>query len=309
MKGRRMSRVVCVGSINVDVIARAPSLPAAGETIVGSLVEILPGGKGANQAVAALRMGVPVALVGAIGTDEFAKISKSFLEREGFQTTWISQAEGPTGTALIVVDRLGENSIVIVPGANSFVSPSSIDDVQLASGDVCLLQNEIPEDTNLAVLEAARNVQAITVLNLAPYRPTDPEVLEKVTFLVVNEIEFAKLTNTSPDNLTRPSVTGMLAEGAGFAANVLVTLGSEGVVARLDGEVTSQSSYSVNVVDTTGAGDAFCGAFGAALALGSNPVQALDIANAAAALSVQIPGAGPSMPRFDEVTSFMAQKS
>jgi ribokinase len=304
-----MPQVVCVGSINVDVFARAPSLPVAGETIIGSLVEILPGGKGANQAVAALRMGVPVALVGAIGTDEFAEISRSFLEREGFQTRWISQVEGPTGTAVIVVDESGENSIVIVPGANSSVSPSSIADVNLARGDVCLLQDEIPENANLAVVEAALAAGALTILNLAPYRHTDPEILAKVSFLVVNEIEFAGLTNTAPEELTPARVAGMLAEGAGFTDNVLVTIGSEGVVARINKEVTQIAGHSVNVVDTTGAGDAFCGTFGAALARGSAPIEALRIANAAAALSVQTPGAGPSMPQFDEVMSFLSEKS
>src|SRR5271170_2040810 len=107
-----MPQVVCIGSINIDVFARAPRLPAAGETVVGTLVEILPGGKGANQAVAAHRFGVPVAIVGAVGTDEFSEISRIFLEREGFDTTWITRAEGTTGTAVIVVDESGENSIV-----------------------------------------------------------------------------------------------------------------------------------------------------------------------------------------------------
>jgi ribokinase len=300
-----MPKVICVGAINVDVVARAPRLPTVGETILGSLVEILPGGKGANQAVAALRMGVPVTLVGAIGTDEFAEISRSFLEREGFETDWISRIEGPTGTAVIMVDKSGENSIVVVPGANSSVSPSSIEGVQLASGDVCLLQSEIPEETNLALLRAAREVSALTILNLAPYRPTHSDLLSKVSFLVVNETEFAGLTNTSLHKLASTRVTEMLAEGAGFADNILVTLGSEGVVARLNQGVIQVAGHSVKVVDTTGAGDAFCGAFGAALARGSVPLEAVRIANAAAALSVQSLGAGPSMPQFDNVMSFM----
>lgn len=304
-----MPKVVCVGAINVDIVARTPRLPTEGETIVGSLVEILPGGKGANQAVAALRMGVPVTLVGAIGTDELAEISRSFLEREGFETSWISRVDGPTGTAIIMVDESGENSIVVAPGANSSLSPTSIEGIQLASGDVCLLQAEIPENTNLAVLHAARESSALTIFNLAPYRPTDPDLLSKVSFLVVNETEFAGLTNTSPNELTLTRVTGMLAEGAGFSDNILVTLGSEGVVARVNRGITHVAGHSVKVVDTTGAGDAFCGAFGAALARGSVPLEALRIANAAAALSVQSLGAGPSMPQFDNVMSFMRIRS
>jgi ribokinase len=300
--------VICVGAINVDIFARAPRRPIAGETVLGSLVEILPGGKGANQAVAAFRMGVPVSLVGAIGTDEFAEISRSFLEREGVETSWISQVTGPTGTAVIVVDESGENSIVVVPGANSSVSPSSIEDIQLASGDVCLLQAEIPEDANLAVLYAARAAGALTILNLAPYRRTDPDLLSKVSFLIVNETEFAWLTNTSPHELTLPGVAGMLAEGTGFTHNILVTLGSGGVVGRVDKAVIQVPGHSVKVVDTTGAGDAFCGAFSAALARGLAPLEAVRIANAAAAISVQSSGAGPSMPQFDDVMSFISRR-
>lgn len=300
-----IQRVVCVGSINVDVFARAPRLPGAGQTVLGSLAEVLPGGKGANQAVAALRMGIPVALVGAVGTDEFAKISKSFLEREGFETTWISQVDGPTGTAVIVVDQAGENSIVTIPGANSSVSSSSIADVRFTSNDVCLLQDEIPEEANLAVINAAKAVGATTVLNLAPYRPTDTELLANTTYLVVNETEFAGLVQAGYAELTRPRVMEMLAEGIGIADNILVTLGSDGVVARINGQVIDLPAHSVNVVDTTGAGDAFCGAFGAALARGSSPLEAVRIANAAAALSVQVPGAGPSMPQFEQVMNFL----
>lgn len=302
-----MPKVVCVGSINVDVIARAPSLPGAGQTVLGRTVEILPGGKGANQAVAALRMGVRAALAGAIGTDGFAEISRSFLEREGLETSWISRADGPTGTAIIVVDESGETTIVSVPGANSSVSPSSVQGIRFASGDVCLLQDEIPEDANLAALRAAREAGAITILNLAPYRPTDPGLLANVSFLVVNETEFAGLTGTAASDLTPSRVAGMLAEGAGVTADILVTLGPQGVAARVHGVVTRVPGYRVQAVDTTGAGDAFCGAFGAMLARGSAPLEALHVANAAAALSVQAPGGGPSMPTFDQVMSFISQ--
>ena len=303
-----MPKVVCVGSINVDVFARAPHMPAAGETILGNRVEILPGGKGANQAVAALRMGVPVSLVGAIGTDDFSEIARTFLEREGLKTESVARIEGPTGTAVIVVNEFGENSIVVVPGANSSVSPSSIADLKLAPGDICLLQNEIPENANLALTRAARAVGAVTILNLAPYRSTDPELLAKASYLVVNEIEFAGLTHTPVSELSPARITGMLAEDAGAVDNILVTLGVEGVVARLGAEVVQVPGYSIDAVDTTGAGDAFCGAFAAALARASTALEALRTANAAAALSVQRPGAGPSMPQLDEVLAFMDRK-
>jgi ribokinase len=303
-----MGRVVVVGSINMDVVARADRLPRPGETVFGKTVSLIPGGKGANQAVAARRIGVETTMVGALGSDGFADVLFSFLEAEGLDLSLVERVGGPTGTALISLDAAGENSIVIVPGANTLVEPTVVTKIALKGNDVVLIQNEVPEAVNAAAVDHAQRVGATTVLNLAPFRITDENLLNEIGYLIVNETEFAESIGEDPELMSSHRVTGLLAEGAGFGRNVVVTLGAEGVSARLGASVTTIRGHRVSVVDTTGAGDSFCGTLGAALARGSDPKLALAYANAAAALSVQKLGAGPSMPAGTEVDEFLRSK-
>ena len=303
-----MGRVIVVGSINMDVVAQADRLPRPGETVFGKTVSLIPGGKGANQAVAARRSGVETTMVGALGSDSFADPLFSFLEEEGLAISLVERVSGPTGTALISLDAAGENSIVIVPGANSQVDPKVVTKIALTSNDVVLIQNEVPEAVNAAAVEHAQRAGATTVLNLAPFRPTSENLLNAIDYLVVNETEFAALIDEDPEKMSPHRVTGLLAEGAGFARNVVVTLGAEGVSGRLNSSVTRIPGHRVSVVDTTGAGDSFCGTLGAALARGSSSELALAYANAAAALSVQKLGAGPSMPAGTEVDEFLRRE-
>jgi ribokinase len=244
-------------------------------------------------------------MVGALGKDQFGDALHKFLQAEELDLNHINRVEGSTGTAVIVVDKRGENSIVIIPGANYEVTPHLLRDLELSDSDTILLQDEIPEDSNVDVIRRAKAVGARTVLNLAPFRPTSPELLELVDFLVLNETEFAQLVDSDVEEMSTHRVAGLLAEGKASAQNIVVTLGAEGLHARLGSHVVSIAGHKVPVTDTTGAGDSFCGALGAALAKGLEPSDALHFANAAAALSVQRLGAGPSMPTIDEVEAFM----
>ncbi|WP_054564485.1 ribokinase [Frankia sp. R43] len=303
-----LSRVVVVGSVNMDVLTRCVRMPRPGETVPGGSVSLLPGGKGANQAVAARRAGAATSMVGAVGDDDFGRILRDFLKSEHLDLGRLTAVPGPSGTAVILVDGSGENAITIVPGANDRVLPNSLDGLPLTPGDILLLQDEIPEATNIAAIARAGEAGAVTVLNLAPYRPTPPGVLRDVDYLVVNETEFANVTGVGADlaaAMTSDRVEGLLADGAGVAPNVVVTLGAEGLLARLDGAVLRVPGFPVTAVDTTGAGDCFCGAFGAALARSEEPEQALRYASAAAALSVRSHGAGPSMPTDAAINHFL----
>ncbi len=300
-----MGRVVVVGSINMDVVAQADRLPRPGEAVFGKTVSLTPGGKGANQAVAARRIGVETTMVGALGSDSFADVLFSFLENEGLDLSLVERVGGPTGTALISLDAAGENSIVIVPGANTLVEPNVVTKIGLRSDDVVLLQNEVPEAVNAAAVEQAQRAGATTLLCLAPFRLTNEDLLTQVDYLIVNETEFADSIGDDSGSMSPHRVTGLLAAGEGFARNVVVTLGAEGLSARLGSSVTTIRGHRVSVVDTTGAGDSFCGTLGAALARGSDPESALEYANAAAALSVQKLGSGPSMPAGTEVDEFL----
>lgn len=305
MIGGPVGTVIVVGSINMDVVARAERIPRPGETVTGNGVDLLPGGKGANQAVAARRAGADTVLVGALGDDGFAEELAAFVTRERLGTTAITRVDGPSGTAVIVVDAAGENSIVVIPGANDRVDRRTVEAVELAPDDVLLLQNEIPEQANADALDRARAAGATTVLSLAPYRPTSDSLLRALDVLIVNETEFALLMGEDGGALAAADVEALLAAGAGATASIVVTLGPRGLRARVDGDVVTLAGHSVVARDTTGAGDCFAGAFGAALARGAPIRDALRFANAAAALSVQRPGAAPAMPYLGEISALL----
>jgi ribokinase len=220
----------------------------------------------------------------------------------GLDLSGLVTVDGPAGTALILVDARGENVIVIIPGANATVDSRQAEALDLSPGDVVLLQNEIPEQVNLAAARRARAAGARSILNLAPYRPTGGELLETADVLVLNESEYEALTgvpmSTNDAVLNRP--------GPG---DVVVTVGAAGVRARVNGSPVAIPAYNVAVLDTTGAGDCFCGAFGAALAAGRDTDAALRFANAAAALAVQRHGAAPAMPGRAETEALLNSRS
>jgi ribokinase len=300
-----MSRVVVIGSINMDIIAKAEHLPVPSETVIGYALNFLPGGKGANQAVAASRTGAVTHMVGALGNDDSAQTLLSFLSADDIQTDLVKRTTGSSGTALITVDPEGENLITMIPGANDAVDAAAIAGAKLGQGDVVLLDNEIPSPTVELAIAAAHTAGATVVLNPSPFKPLPPELLSQIDYFMVNEVEFVAFGHLPRDLMTPERFTDELKNGLPEPKNIIITLGADGLVARLQGEIQRIPAYKVKAVDSTGAGDCFCGAFGASLAGGTPPLEALKFANAAAAISVTTPGAAPSMPHRDVVEKFI----
>ena len=290
-------RVVVVGSANTDMVVRVPSLPVPGETLLGSGFANVPGGKGANQAVAASRLGAVVTFVGCVGADAFGDLLVQNLENEGIDTQFvIRDPDAPTGVALITVDEaFGENTIVVAPGANSKLSPALLELAAAAirDADVLLCQLEIPLETVLSALKLARSAGVLTLLNPAPAQDLSAEILSLVSVLTPNQTEAAQILGGDYD----PSAAALMLKHRG-AQNVVITLGSAG--ARL---VTAASENTLvpvfpaaQVVDTTSAGDCFAGALAVALGEGQSIEQSVTFASAAASLSVETEGAQPSLP-------------
>jgi ribokinase len=302
-----MGRVIVAGSINMDVVATAERHPRIGETVAGRSVDFFPGGKGANQAVAAAKLGAATALVGRLGTDVFGGQLRAFLAEQGVDVSLVRDtAATPTGTALITVAD-ADNTIVVVPGANGAVGVDDVLLVPLASGDVAVSQFEIPLPAISAFFTRAQAASAWTILNPAPMRNFDRGLLELVDVLVLNETELGLLARTElrdTDDLAR------FAEAANSMQTrpdltICVTLGKRGVLALIDDEPFIAAARPVKAVDTTGAGDCFVGALAAQLAEGISLRQALSYANAAASICVQRMGAAPSMPSAAEVAALM----
>ena len=297
-------RVAVVGSANVDYVVRVPVLPAAGETVVGGDLRRFPGGKGANQAVAAARLGGEVSLVARVGADGDGHGTIEGLERERVRVEHVgTEAEAPTGAALVVVDETGENAIAVAPGANHRLAPSHVEaaaDV-LRGADVLLLQLETPLEASRRAIELARAAGTSVVLNPAPARPLGRELLASVDVLVPNLGEARALASEAgidadedPESLAR----ALRAAGVG---RVAVTLGAGGVALAGPACVERLPAVPAEAVDTTAAGDAFSGALAVGLAGGLGWREAAAFAALAAALSVSREGARPSLPTLEEV--------
>jgi ribokinase len=287
--------VILVGSINADLVVRAERLPGPGETVAGGEFSRHGGGKGANQAVAAARMGVRVTMVGAVGDDDLGEEALAALGTEGIDTAAVARLPGAaTGVALIVVDARGENQIAVASGANAALDPAAAEAAARAAGEgVVLLSHEVPE---AVVLAGARAARGTIVLNPAPARALPDELCALGPVLTPNESEAAELTGRSdPEQAARA-----LAERTG--APVLVTLGAQGVLLLEDGAAERLPAPHVDAIDTTGAGDTFNGALAAGLAEGRDLRAAARLAVAAAALSTRAAGAREGMPRRDDVT-------
>jgi ribokinase len=290
-------RVVVVGSANMDLVVRSARLPGPGETVLGGDLLRVPGGKGANQAVAAARLGAAVRFVGALGTDPFGDELLAALQADHVDVSAVMRSERPSGAALIVVDDDGENLIAVAPGANAALEPDTVRSAlaDLAVGDVVQLQLEIPPATVRAACESARQHGARTVLNAAPAGGFDLTVLALVDVLVVNGTE-ATLLSQQQD----PAQAAHALRGYGPGA-VIVTLGANGLLLEDERGTLRVAAHHVDVVDATAAGDAFCGGVGAALARGMDLHRAVTLATAAAALSTTRAGAQPSLPYLAEV--------
>jgi ribokinase len=296
--------ITIIGSINLDLIATVERLPAPGETVTGGDFSTAPGGKGANQALAARRAGAQVRMIGAVGKDAFAVEALSLLEEGGVDLSHVGRMHAPTGTALILVDAKGENVIAVVPGANRSVLPGDLVAAGLKEKEYLLLQQEIPLETVAASLRTAREVGAVSVLNTAPFRAEAASFVGEADYVVANETEF----DLYADALSLPEgerTRRMAAFVEQTGRTLIVTLGADGVFAAALGQMLSVPALKVKPVDTVGAGDTFCGYLATSLASGLPLEQALRRATAAASLACLKEGAQPSIPLAAEVDRAM----
>ncbi|APO55133.1 ribokinase [Bradyrhizobium diazoefficiens] len=300
-----MGRVYVAGSINMDVVATADRHPKVGETVAGKQVLYFPGGKGANQAVAASRLGARTTLIGRLGKDSFGAELRAFLGGQGIDLGYVQEtAEAHTGTAIITV-AAADNTIVVIPGSNALVGADDVSVVPLVKGDVAISQFEIPLPTIAAFFRRARAAEATTLLNPAPAQKFGRELLELVDILVLNETELGFLAGTElSDNDEAARIIQVARQlQAREDQTICVTLGKRGVLALAGDQEFAVPGRVVKAVDTTGAGDCFVGALAAQLADEVPLRTALAFANAAASISVQRMGAGPSMPTAAEVAA------
>jgi ribokinase len=276
--------VTVVGSVNLDLVAALPRLPDPGETLTATGLTRVPGGKGANQALAAHRLGLPVRLVAAVGTDPEADTALELLRDEGVELDGLQRVPEPTGLALIAVDTAGETTIVVIPGANAALRVEAQD---VTGADAVLTVLEVPDH---AVTAAAQHATGLFVLNASPARPVPPEVLRRADLVVVNSAEHAALP------------------GLGAARAVAITYGPRGAVLLRNGtEVATAAPPPVSAVDGTAAGDAFVGAAVAGLLRGLPDTDLLTRACAAGALAATGPGAQPSLPTAAEIDEVLTR--
>ena len=301
--------IVVFGSINIDLVVRTPRLPAPGETLTGHTFFTAPGGKGANQAVACARLGVPTRMVGRVGDDLFGEQLRASLRSFGVQDDGVLTTPGPSGVALIAVDDLAENTIVIVPGANGSVSIADIPRLEavLDGARILLVQLEVPIETVVAAARAAHTRGVTVILDPAPALPLPDELYALADIITPNEHEAATLTGIAvrDDQGAIAAARALIARGA---RRVAIKLGARGALtADTEGE-QFWSSFTVTPVDTVAAGDAFNGGLAVALSEGRSFDEAIRWGLAAGALSVTRHGAQPSMPERNEVLTLLAQE-
>lgn len=310
--GRRLGpRVVVVGSANMDLVARLDRLPATGETRMAEGFEILPGGKGANQAVAAARAGGRVESIGRVGRDDFGSRLRARLREEGVGVRYLSQdPEASSGAAVILVERSGQNVIAVAPGANALLGTAGVRRAEdaIRKADVVLVQLEISDAAVLETVHLAERHQVPVLLNPAPARRLSPWILGRITCLTPNEAEASLLSGV---RITSPRAAARAAQKLRDhgPACVLITMGSAGVFVSGDGIHSMVPGFRVRAVDTVAAGDVFNGAFAVAWSEGLGVAEAVAFGQAAAALSVQRRGAMDSAPCREEIDRFLLRHS
>ncbi|MEK6703265.1 MAG: ribokinase [Planctomycetota bacterium] len=318
--GERPPRVCVVGSVNMDLVVRAPRIPTPGETIMGRSFDTFPGGKGANQAVAAARLGASVALLGCVGNEAHGHQLARTLHDEGIDLSRMLQRRDktPTGVALIIVDDAGENTIVVAPGANLTLTAADIEDCRdvIESCDVLLLQLETPIDAVAMATKIAREAGKAIILNASPALAQARDVLRQCDLLIVNRTEAATMGGL--EQYTEPGRLALRLAEIG-PPTIVLTLGSQGAVMTHKGRPKRIPTLAVKAVDAVGAGDAFAGALATAYASvhaaakAKSPEEfrllerAMAFASAAGALATLKPGAIPSLPTLDEVLPRVAE--
>ncbi|HEY8963179.1 MAG TPA: ribokinase [Alphaproteobacteria bacterium] len=301
--------IVVFGAINIDLILQVKHFPTPGETVLTPSYEWLPGGKGMNQAIAAVRAGAKVAMVGRVGDDGFGTRAQNIMRREGILVSGVIQSEeAPTGCATVVIDASGENQIIVAAGANAEVSAAQVPDDILGPGNVVLMQQELDEETNWQVLERASKLGATTILNLAPARSLPRQVLEHLDYLIVNRIEAEQIARKLGLKIESDALklAHVLSKDTGLAC--IITLSGMGSVAVQGDKGWRVPALGVeNVVDRTGAGDAYCGVFAAGIKQKLSIPDAMRRASVAGSLSTRGRGAQTAMPYIDEIAAFLPE--
>jgi ribokinase len=302
-----MSEILVVGSLNADLVVRAPRFPQPGETISGEDLQVIPGGKGANQAVAAARLGASVSMLGRVGKDAFGDLLLENLKVNNVDTAMIKRDDASTGTAIIVVDASGQNSIVLSPGANYKVSHVDINTNYPSFPDqgILLLQLEILEPAFEMAAHSAKRKNMTVILNPAPARNLNNDFLSTIDFIIPNETELSLLTGMEVRDITSTEKAARVLLQRG-AKHVIVTLGSKGALIVDMETSTHVDTFKVNVVDTTAAGDAFIGGFASKLLESDDLLSAVRYGCACGALATTKFGAQPSLPTKAEVENILS---
>jgi len=303
-----MARIAVIGSLNMDLVVRAPRIPEPGETILGADdLQMIPGGKGANQAYASARLGAEVAMIGRVGNDAFGEQLVNSLKKTGVDTQQITRdSEASTGIALIVVEEGGQNSIVVSSGANGRVTSDDVSRAEavIRSADLILLQLEIPLPAVIMAAQCAKNNGVKVILNPAPAQQLPAELLSLTDILIPNETEAAMLSGCDVDTDDGIRQAASILRQSGVKT-LIMTRGSRGASLITENGIEHLPAFPVEPVDTTAAGDAFVGSFAAALAEGRPLTEAVRYGNAVGALASTKPGAQPSMPGRDDLDKML----
>lgn len=300
-----MKKICVIGSLNMDLVVKVDTMPKGGQTLIGSNFKEVPGGKGANQAVAMARLGGNVTMIGKVGNDGFGQTLINALKADNVNTKYIGIEEGPTGVALITVDKNAENSIVVAPGANFKVAVEDIDSniEAINNSDIVVVQLETPLETIKYGLKKAKEAGKYTILNPAPAVVLEDEIIANVDLLTPNETELEILSGieiNNEDDIKRAAQI-MIDKGV---KELIVTLGSKGSLYINKERSIFKPAYKVQAVDTTAAGDSYTGALSVAFANGKSVEEAMDFASKVGALSVMKEGAQSSLPTLNDVENF-----
>ena len=300
-----MKNICVIGSLNMDLVVNVDTMPKPGQTIIGSNFKEVPGGKGANQAVAMARLNGNVSMIGKVGEDGFGQTLINSLKNDKVDTTYVQTAKGATGVALITVDKNAQNSIVVSPGANFEVKEDDIDNniEAIKNSDIVVLQLETPLNTIKYALNKAKELNKYTILNPAPAVKLDDEIIKNVDLLTPNETELEIISGVSieTEEDIQKAAQIMIEKGV---KELIVTLGSKGSLYINKEKSMFKKAYKVEAVDTTAAGDSYTGALAVALSQDKNIEDAMDFASKVGALSVLKEGAQSSLPTLEDVKNF-----